>query len=96
MKAGTTPSVTPEPDGTYEFAVEANTSDLGTIHLGTGCPVNTTTLGMDAGTSPSLATPPTRTNPRHQLRGGRQLRAADIRRCRTQLSRNQRRHHRQQ
>ena len=40
--------------------------------------------------------PPTRTNPRHRLWGGRQLRAADTRRCRTQLSRDQRHHHRRQ
>ncbi len=57
MRPGTSPSITPEPDGTYEIAVEANTSDLATIHLGTGYTVNITTLGMDAGTSPSLAIP---------------------------------------
>jgi hypothetical protein len=57
MKPGTSPSITPEPDGSYEIAVEANTSNLATIHLGTGYTVNTTTLGMDAGTSPALATP---------------------------------------
>jgi hypothetical protein len=57
MGAGTSPSITPEPDGTYEIAVEANTSDLATIHVGTGYTVNVTTLGMDAGTSPSVAIP---------------------------------------
>ena len=57
MTAGTSPSITPEPDGTYEIAVEANTSDLATIHVGTGYTVNVTTLGMDAGTSPSVAIP---------------------------------------
>jgi len=58
MKAGTSPSATPEPDGTYEIAVEANTSDLATIHLGTGYTVNTTSLGMDPATSPTIAIPP--------------------------------------
>ena len=57
MKAGTSPSITPEPDGSYDIAVEANTSNLATIHLGTGYTVNTTTLGMDSGTSPCLAIP---------------------------------------
>jgi hypothetical protein len=57
MKAGTSPSIAAESGGTYEIAVEANTSDLATIHLGTGYTVNATTLGMDPGTSPSLATP---------------------------------------
>lgn len=40
MKPGTSPSVNPEPDGTAEIAVEANTGDLATIHLGTGYTVN--------------------------------------------------------
>jgi hypothetical protein len=57
MKPGTSPSIAAKSDGSYEIAVEANTSDLATIHLGTGYTVNTTTLGMDAGTSPALATP---------------------------------------
>jgi hypothetical protein len=58
MKPGTSPAITPEPDGTYELAVETNTSNLATIHLGTGYTTNTTTLGMDPGTSPALANPP--------------------------------------
>ncbi|MGH3394673.1 MAG: hypothetical protein ACRDPO_08285, partial [Streptosporangiaceae bacterium] len=45
-------------DGTYEAALEANTSDLATIHIGTGYTTNNTTLGMDPGTSPALANPP--------------------------------------
>jgi uncharacterized protein with FMN-binding domain len=57
MKPGTSPSITTEPDGTYEIAAEANTSNLATIHLGTGYTVNTTTLGMDPGTNPALANP---------------------------------------
>src|SRR6202034_2130009 len=55
--AGTSPSIAAKSDGTYEIAVETNTSDLATIHLGTGYTVNITTLGMDAGTSPSVAIP---------------------------------------
>jgi hypothetical protein len=58
MKPGTSPAITPEPGGTYEIAAQANTSDLATIHLGTGYTVNTTTLGMDPPTTPSLANPP--------------------------------------
>jgi hypothetical protein len=57
LKAGTNPAITPEPDGTYDIAVEANNDNLSTIHLGTGYTTNNTTLGMDAGTSPSLAIP---------------------------------------
>ena len=58
MRPGTSPAITPEPDGTYEIAAQANTSDLATIHLGTGYTVNTTTLGMDPTTSPTLPNPP--------------------------------------
>jgi hypothetical protein len=58
MKAGTSPSIVAETGGTYEIAAEANTSDLVTVHLGTGYTVNTTTLGMEPGTSPSIAAQP--------------------------------------
>jgi hypothetical protein len=54
MKAGTSPSITSEPDGSYFAAVEANTDDLATVHLGSGISVNVTTLGMDNATSPFI------------------------------------------
>ncbi|MBR7833010.1 CHAP domain-containing protein [Actinospica durhamensis] len=57
MKAGTGPSIIPLPDGTYEVGVEANTANLTTVHLTSTWSINNTTLGMDAGTSPSLAVP---------------------------------------
>jgi hypothetical protein len=57
LKAGTSPSLTTEPDGSYEAAAEANNDNLATFHIGSGVSVNSTTLGMDAGTSPSLAIP---------------------------------------
>jgi hypothetical protein len=55
MKSGTNPAITALTDGSYEVAVEANTDDFATVHLGTGVSVNATTLGMDAVTSPALA-----------------------------------------
>src|SRR6185437_2731215 len=58
MRAGTSPAITAGPASTYEVAVEANTSDLATLHLGTGYTVNTTTLGMDRATSPAIASQP--------------------------------------
>src|SRR6202000_229672 len=58
MKPGTSPALAAKPDGSYEIAAEANTSDLTTVHLGSGYTTNTTTLGMDAGTSPALAVQP--------------------------------------
>jgi hypothetical protein len=57
MKAGTSPAITALTDATYEVAVEANTDNFATVHLSTGYSVNATTLGMDADTNPSLATP---------------------------------------
>jgi hypothetical protein len=57
MQPGTSPAITPEPDGTYEIAAQVNTAHLATIHLGTGYTVNTTTLGMDPTTTPTLANP---------------------------------------
>jgi hypothetical protein len=54
MKAGTSPSINREPNGEWEAAVEDNDDDLATIHLGSGISVNTTTLGMDNATSPSI------------------------------------------
>jgi hypothetical protein len=54
MKAGTSPALTAEPDGSYEAAFEVNNDNLGTVHIGTALSVNTTTLGMDNATSPSI------------------------------------------
>jgi hypothetical protein len=54
MKAGTSPSLTAEPDGSYEAAFEINNDNLGTVHISTGLSVNTTSLGMDDVTNPSI------------------------------------------
>jgi hypothetical protein len=55
MMAGTSPSIAAAPDGSYYGAFEANTSDLATVHIGSGISVNTTTNGMYAGTDPAIA-----------------------------------------
>jgi hypothetical protein len=54
MKAGTSPLVALLSDSSYEAAFEINTDNLGTVHIGTGLSVNTTTLGIDAVTNPSI------------------------------------------
>jgi hypothetical protein len=55
MSAGTSPSLAPLTDGTYGAAFEANTGKLALSHVGGGWA--STDLGMDAGTSPSIAVP---------------------------------------
>ena len=63
MQPATSPAITAAPASTYEIALQANTTDLATIHLGTGYTTNTTTLGMDPATSPALANPPPEVTP---------------------------------
>jgi alpha-galactosidase len=63
LLAGTSPSILAFPDGSYELAGQTNTNHLVTAHVsGSGQSVNATTLGMDAGTSPSFG-PPTAAAP---------------------------------
>ena len=58
LQPGTSPSISPFPDGSYELAGQANTTTLVTAHVsGTGQTINTTTLGMDSATAPTLGTP---------------------------------------
>jgi NlpC/P60 family protein len=58
LQQGTSPSIIPLPDGSYELAGQANTHSLVTAHVsGTGQTINATTLGMDTGTNPTLGIP---------------------------------------
>jgi hypothetical protein len=58
LQPGTSPSISPFPDGSYELAGQANTTTLVTAHVsGTGQTINSTTLGMDSATAPTLGVP---------------------------------------
>jgi cell wall-associated NlpC family hydrolase len=58
LQKGTSPAIIPLTDGTYELAGQANTNTLATAHVSTTShTTNTTTLGMDPNTNPTIGVP---------------------------------------